>query len=190
MVIALFPFFAVVLLICGGFSSIGLSGWYHLSGDEGGTAGELAKPACDCHCQCESSTSTLLPSSVLEVTFLSEERAGGFLWGAIAGIIFCCCACCVGRIFSKRAKRSVDVQLDAREVSDSETSSVILPVSKDGSPRAEGAVSWRTRVPGHRILVWYNDPDDPCVARAGAALAIAADGGGRDFFHAVARPHS
>ena len=26
---------------------------------------------------------------------------------------------------------------------------------------AEGAVSWKTRVPGHRILVWYDDPDDP-----------------------------
>ena len=35
-----------------------------------------------------------------------------------------------------------------------------LPPPPVPGAAVEGVVSWKTQVPGHQILVWYDDPDD------------------------------
>ena len=148
MVIPSSPFSAVALLFCGGFSGIGLTGWYRLTAVR---PDPTVEPATSCgECVCER-TSTGGPSARLDISFFSV-KGEGFLFGLLTGLVIACFACCVAQIYTRKFRRAAGALSGLGGKPDTD-SSVAIPVNQHGDTRATTTSPRRSRRGGGKLEV-------------------------------------
>ena len=143
MVIPSSPFTAFALLFCGGFSGLGLTGWYRIATSQSGPS----EPAVHCgDCQCERS-STAAPAALLEIV-ITNEKADGFCWGLAAGLLISLSVCCFIHFWVRRCRRA-----DCERPDVGSRSSVTVTIGDHGETSSISSTPGRRRRGGGK---WEN----------------------------------
>ena len=141
MVIPSSPFTAVALLFCGGFSGLGLTGWYKIATSQSGPS----EPAAHCgDCQCERS-STAEPAALLEIV-ITNEKADGFCWGLAAGLLISFSVCCFIHFWVRSCRRA-----DCERPDVGSRSSVTVTIGDHGETSSISSTPGRRRRGGGKL---------------------------------------